>query len=73
MKYILRVLALPFWLIIALIYMLYELITKAILFVRSSLILIASIVRYGGEIITYSTDDKITIFDIYQELRNDKL
>tara|TARA_R110000822_G_scaffold7757_3_gene31502 strand:+ start:105 stop:293 length:189 start_codon:yes stop_codon:yes gene_type:complete len=62
MKYILRVLALPFWLIIALIYMLYELITKAILFVR-----------YGGEIITYSTDDKITIFDIYQELRNDKL
>jgi len=62
MKYILRILALPFWLVIALIYMLYELIVKAILFVR-----------YGGEAITYSSDDKITIFNIYQELRNDKL
>ena len=61
MKYILRLFALPFWLVIGLIGLVHSLIQRSILFVR-----------YGGECITYQIDDRATIKDIYNELKENK-
>lgn len=58
MKYIIRIIVLPFWLIIALVYMTFRLGLKAILFLK-----------YGGEAITYYYEDKVTMNKIYEELK----
>jgi hypothetical protein len=42
--------------------MVYDLGVKAVFFLR-----------YGGEAITYLQDDKVTIYDIYREIKKEKL
>ena len=58
MKYIIRIICLPFWLIVGLISMTASLIQRSILFVK-----------YGGECITYLPEDKATIKEIYDQIK----
>ena len=61
MKYILRIIALPFVLCIILIKYNYHAIKHSI-----------GILLYGGEWITYAKEYKTTMQDIYLELKNNK-
>ena len=58
MKYILRLIVSPFVLIISLIPNIYFSFKVFVLFIR-----------YGGEFITYTKSDKVTIYDIYKNLK----
>lgn len=61
MNLLLRLITLPFILAIILIKYNYHAIRNAICFLF-----------YGGEWVTYAKDDKVTMQDIYMELKNNK-
>lgn len=61
MKYFIRIICLPFWLIVGFIHMFFVLMNKCRLFVL-----------YGGECITYLPEDRATISSIYEELKLNK-
>jgi hypothetical protein len=58
MKYIIRLIALPFYAVVVLIAFIYKAITHLVLFVR-----------FGGECIAYKKGEQKQIFDVWQELK----
>jgi hypothetical protein len=58
MKYILRLIALPFWFMIGFIHLVYKLCERSWLFLK-----------YGGECITYLPEDPATIKEIYNQIK----
>jgi hypothetical protein len=58
MKYILRLIVLPFWFVIGLVHLVYVLLQRSWLFLK-----------HGGECITYLPEDRTTIKEIYDQIK----